>query len=250
METKQVTKRFLKDYKYHNNDGYESVCFYNDKYFLKILRPEIITYERIEVINNLDKVSSENTVTPKFLLKDKIGFLGYGTKSYMDYTPLYDLVNSDINSKEEKLSFEERKEIIKNLIEIFGFFYDNRFAYYDVHEGNFLYKEGKIKIIDMDSGMFENIDSFTYNYSLRFSNRKLALLAITFLYNINGQVFDEYYVEHVNVFVDLIKKLPDQLQDLFYYAFELKYAKMTNIIERLEYFDRNIYEDTKKLLLK
>ena len=243
MEKKSITKRFMKDYKYHLGIGNESFRFYNDKYFLKFfLKNEVDINERRKTVELLEMINHPYAVTPKFLLFDKNKFTGYAMDSYIDYKTLD---KNNINS------FNERKDILIELIRLINYFENNNFIYYDFHEKNILYKNNDIKLIDLDSGIFkEEINNLNYESTFKYANNKLAFFSLSFIYNINSTVFSLILSSDYFIINDLINKLPNNLKEFYEYTLSEKYIKYFDIEHYLDLIDENIYNDTKKIILK
>ena len=68
MEKKKITKNFFDNYHAHLSNGSESIGFYNDDYFLKIIKEKYLKNGRKDVILRLDEIEHRDAVTPLFLL--------------------------------------------------------------------------------------------------------------------------------------------------------------------------------------
>ena len=250
MKHKYVTKKYLENFKHHVGEGTESIRFYDDKYFLKIIRKYLLDDEKIKTIESLDKLEHKYSVTPEFLLYDKTGIIGYAANNYLDYYFLNDLLSNDI-SVESKINFNERKRIMIELSNLLEFYRQKDFSYYDIHEKNILYKDNDIKVLDLDGGTFKEYEKpFIYDSHLKFANRKLSYLSICYLYNLTCDKFTDNYLFDDEKINTLLNYLPKKLRDFYYYAFSVDYKGYHDISENINLIDENIYNETKQILLK
>ena len=248
MKDVLLTKRFLNDYKYHSKSR-ESINFTNDKYYLKLLKKEILLDDREKVIKRLEEVKHENAVIPEFLVHDKKGFQGFSMINYKDYDYISSVISNDLFDINKDNDFLYRKELMLRLIKIIEFFKSKEFAYYDIYDKNILYKDGDIKIIDMDSGIFKGLINCEYDYdsSIRFANHLLSVFALSFLYN-------TYYLRFVSnvkpILNSLNNYLNEDLKKFYSYVFRNEFHLLLNPYEMIDSIDENIYRDTIDIIRK
>lgn len=237
MKNVKLTNKFFNDYNAHLSNGNESIRFYNDDYFLKILHEQFLTEDRIKVISRLEELKHDNVVTPEFLLLDKKKIVGYGTKNYSDYDYLDSLLESDI-------PFKQKKELMIKLSQIFEFFKEKKFAFYDIHGKNFLQKDGDIKVIDLDGGVFKGLNNgITYDGAARFTNYKLSLLTLSFLYGVDEYALPNFFYDQIEM-EEFIDKLPIHLREYYRNALLINY-NFIDFPEIINSIDEDFIEETK-----
>lgn len=252
MESKFVTKKYLKDFIFHFNGGTESLMFYNDDVFLKILKKDFLTKDRKEIINRLDEFKNDNILTPLFLLHDRTGIIGYATHNCLDYSFIDELLTNslfDTNIEE----FKKRKDLMIKLSKTLDFLYNKEFAYYDIHYKNILLKDNNIKLIDLDGGLFRgyNNHEVTYPVAIKFSYHRLLLFTLSYIYNMDYRKFDNYFspknipYQKIRTLLDY---LPHDLEVLFNIIYSDEYTINTNITNSLYELDENTYLDTINIL--
>lgn len=244
MEKKKITKNFFDNYHAHLSNGSESIGFYNDDYFLKIIKEKYLKNGRKDVILRLDEIEHRDAVTPLFLLYDKNKLTGYGAKSYMSYDFLDSIV------EDESLSFKQRKELMIKLASLFEFFKSKDFAFYDLHYKNILVKDGDIKLIDLDGGVFKGLDNdgTTYDWSFRYSNNKIALLTLSFLFGVEDYTLPNFF-NGIYDLEDYIDSLPKELRDYFRNALLNSYNILFDVPEIIDSISEEYVEETKRKLL-
>jgi len=243
MESKLVTKKYINSFKAHLSNRNESVRFYDNNYFLKIIKDHYLKDERIKTIERLEELEHPNAVTPEFLLHDRKRTIGYASINYSDYSYIDILLNDD------SISFKERKELMVKLAEIIKFFESKKFAYYDIHSKNILYKNKDIKVIDLDGGVFTKCnDNILYNGTLRYSNYKLALYAISFLYQMDDYDFYTYINSNPKIKENFMKSIPKELYNFFHLALSQTYEIIPNSIELIDSINEELVMESKQLL--
>ena len=230
MNKKYITKRSFNKLNYLANKIHsESELFFNDDEIYKFLKGQYL--DRKQVIERLDILDNSNIVTPNSLLYDRKGFLGYTMTYYKDYIEL-----SNINLK--KLSFNERKNLCLKLCDTINYMSEKNFAYPDINEENILIKDDNIKIIDIDSGIFKDIDKEKYDFSLRFSNYLLSNICLSILYSKNYYDFTRF---------DYVSTIPKELSD-FYDFIVNRNGAFISTMEFIDKIDENTINKSKKLL--
>lgn len=188
----------------------ESDLFLYDSDIVKIFKKKIST-ERQETILSLDKVDRSEFVIPKYTLTHGSNIIGYGMDFLNNFESLYSLIQN------KSLSFADRKNIAISLYELITYLESIGICYPDIHTGNFLYKDGIVRVIDMDSVMFDKMcvkDNFNYNIEL--SYLRLARLCFTIL--INMRVILPFEISSVEQ-NDIIDFFDNEKKDFFKYVF-------------------------------
>ena len=245
MESKLVTKKYLNSFKPHLSEGSESVRFYNDDYFLKIINSKILKNGRRDVILKLEELKHNNTVTPEFLLHDRTGIIGYATQNYLDYDYI------DILFNDESITLEDRKQLMIKLAQIIEYLKKKDFAYYDIHEGNILYKNGDIKLIDLDGGVFKDKQNcgITYEGACRKSNWKLALFTLSFLYKLEWDTFYNLLnINNKNSYNAFMKTIPTKLKPFYEYVINRDFSILDGIQDYIDSIDQTTFDNSNEVL--
>ena len=239
-----MNKKYLNGFKPFIDDGVESVRFYNDDLFLKIINKEYLKDDRKEIVEKLFYFDNENIVKPIFGLKDKTGFIGYG----MNFLKNYDYIDCITM---DSTSFNERKKLMLKLSKTFDYFDDNLYAYYDIHEKNILCKDENIKLVDLDSGVFKGYTNskMTYELAIRVSKKRLSRFIISFLYNTNP---DDFYDNLKNLTTrdnKMIKGIfPFNINELYEYSINNDFHVISGISECINDFDEEMYYKTNDVI--
>ncbi len=244
MEKRMLTRKYLLKYKYYGGKhNSESMLFYTDDEILKLLQKEFRTREH--TILKLPSLENDSLALPKYSLYDRGGFLGYAMDYFKDYIEFESIINSDI-------PFDQRKQACLELYNLIEYLKSQYFAYYDLNPYNVLFKDGSIKLIDLDSGIFmpDRIsDSFSdytkYDTYLRFGNYTLAKLTLSIL-------FDELYDTNLDKISSNRKELfsisSDRLIRLYKFVLN-KPCTMLDVGECLDEITED-YTNEVKLILK
>ena len=221
----------------------ESTLYYRGNHLFKVLNPEL--RDRKDTILKLERLQGKELILPEYLLYDEDGFIGYVMHFFKEHKQLEEFIFG-------KLPFEERKRICIELCRIFTSLKKQDFAYYDIHPFNILYKDGDIKIADMDHGVFRLnriIDSLSdfelfNNYSI-IGNYHLALTIL-------GLLFEDYRVNVLEAIKnnrrELIKYSPKKMKKLYKYITRSPMFEF-DVSEYLEDIDED-YINGAKLILK
>ena len=235
MNKTYITKKSFKNLEYLKGKIHtESNIFINNNELYKFLKKEY--YYREKIIERLDILNNNNIVIPNTILYDKKGFLGYSMTYYKDYK---ELENTDL----QKLNFEQRKSLCIKLCNILDYMTNNHFAYPDIHEDNILIKDEDIKIIDLDSGIFKDIDLEKYDEYLRTSNYLLSNLCLSILYSKSYIDFEKLLLYNNKI----LNNLPKNIIEFYNYIIN-KDGKFISTIDYIDKIDENMINDTKKLL--
>ena len=237
MIKEYITKKSFNNLK-HLKTSYhtESNLFTNEDKIYKFLKKEYLNRE--QTINELFKLKHNNIVTPLTTLYDRNGFLGYTMVYYKDYEELDKLLKQNIN-------FIDRKNICILLCNIFKYMEDNNFAYQDIHEGNILYKDTDLKVIDIDSGIFKKPDNLEkYDSYLRASNYFLSNLILHILYLDSTNDLQRTLFKNKSL---IYKTIPNNL--IYFYDFLInKDGTFIDSLEFLDKIDEKIIDDSKNIL--
>lgn len=188
----------------------ESDLFLYDSDIIKIFKKKIST-ERQETILSLDKVDRSEFVIPKYTLTHGSNIIGYGMDFLNNFESLYSLIQN------KSLSFADRKNIAISLYELITYLESIGICYHDIHSSNFLYKDGIVRVIDMDSVVFKSIyGEKEFNYNMNFAYLRLARLCFTIL--INMRVILPFEISSVEQ-NDIIDFFDNEKKDFFKYVF-------------------------------
>lgn len=206
--------KFKKEYKedhitpseIHNES--ELYLYNND--IIKLFNKRI-NFDRQRTILSLDKIEKQECVIPKYSIIHGINIVGYGMEYLKDFSTLFKLI------EDESLSFSERKQIAMNLYQIIIYLERIGVCYPDIHTGNFLYKDSIIRVIDMDSVLFDTISGKdNFNYNIKLSYLRLARLCFTIL--INMRVILPFELNSIEQ-SDIIEFFDDDKKEYFKYIF-------------------------------
>ena len=250
MEMHFVNKNYLKGYQATFKDGIESVRFYNDKYMLKFIEKKYLKTDRQLIIEKTHEFDHEHIVKPEFGLYDKTGFLGYGMNYIKNYDYLDSVVDNDFKNSSTTFSF--RKELMLELCDIFDYFNKYNFAYYDIYGKNILYKDGDIKLIDLDGGVFKGTNNrVNYSIAYRLAQKNLALYTLSFLYN--KDIFE--FLSDISSLKkkdlnSILTNVPEEVKNLFYYTINNDYHTFNNITQSIDSISQSMYEETNDKIIK
>jgi len=206
--------KFRKEYKkYHiipNGIHNESELYLYNGDIIKLFNKRI-SFDRQRTILSLDEIERQECIIPKYSIIYGSNIVGYGMEYLKDFSTLFRLI------EDESLSFSDRKQIAIKLYQIIMYLERIGVCYPDIHTGNFLYKDGIVKVIDMDSVMLDKIcvkDNFNYNIEL--SYLRLARLCFTIL--INMRVILPFELNSIEQ-NDIIEFFDGDKKDYFKYIF-------------------------------
>lgn len=206
--------KFRKEYKkYHiipNGIHNESELYLYNGDIIKLFNKRI-SFDRQRTILSLDEIERQECIIPKYSIIYGSNIVGYGMEYLKDFSTLFRLI------EDESLSFSDRKQIAIKLYQIIMYLERIGVCYPDIHTGNFLYKDGIVRVIDMDSVMLDKIcvkDNFNYNIEL--SYLRLARLCFTIL--INMRVILPFELNSIEQ-NDIIEFFDGDKKDYFKYIF-------------------------------
>lgn len=177
MNIVKFRKEYKKDHIIPNGIHNESELYLYNGDIIKLFNKRI-SFDRQRTILSLDEIERQECIIPKYSIIYGSNIVGYGMEYLKDFSTLFRLI------EDESLSFSDRKQIAIKLYQIIMYLERIGVCYPDIHTGNFLYKDGIIRVIDMDSVMLDTIcvkDNFNYNIEL--SYLRLARLCFTILIN-------------------------------------------------------------------
>ena len=177
MNIVKFRKEYKKDHIIPNGIHNESELYLYNGDIIKLFNKRI-SFDRQRTILSLDEIERQECIIPKYSIIYGNNIVGYGMEYLKDFSTLFRLI------EDESLSFSDRKQIAIKLYQIIMYLERIGVCYPDIHTGNFLYKDGIVKVIDMDSVMLDKIcvkDNFNHNIEL--SYLRLARLCFTILIN-------------------------------------------------------------------
>lgn len=210
MNIVKFRKEYKKDHIIPNGIHNESELYLYNGDIIKLFNKKI-SFDRQRTILSLDEIERQECIIPKYSIIYGSNIVGYGMEYLKDFSTLFRLI------EDESLSFSDRKQIAIKLYQIIMYLERIGVCYPDIHTGNFLYKDGIVKVIDMDSVMLDKIcvkDNFNYNIEL--SYLRLARLCFTIL--INMRVILPFELNSIEQ-NDIIEFFDGDKKDYFKYIF-------------------------------
>lgn len=210
MNIVKFRKEYKKDHIIPNGIHNESELYLYNGDIIKLFNKRI-SFDRQRTILSLDEIEREECIIPKYSIIYGSNIVGYGMEYLKDFSTLFRLI------EDESLSFSDRKQIAIKLYQIIMYLERIGVCYPDIHTGNFLYKDGIVKVTDMDSVMLDKIcvkDNFNYNIEL--SYLRLARLCFTIL--INMRVIIPFELNSIEQ-SDIIEFFDGDKKDYFKYIF-------------------------------
>ena len=196
--------------------------------------------DRVSVVLRLDRLDHEDLVLPKYILYNKSGFKGYGMEYYKDYSVLAKMMC------DESIPFNKRKEIALKICKLFVYMEYEGFGYYDVHSKNILYKGTDIKLVDMDSGIFDDQDRLEYLTYLKHSQQRLSELSLALLYK---EILDDLCNELIDSKKIILKMVPSNVKKLYEHVINRSFTYFRPA-EYLDNLTEDTVEETKQVLIK
>lgn len=210
MDIVKFKKEYKKDHIIPNGIHNESELYLYNNDIIKLFNKRI-SFDRQRTILSLDKIDRQECVIPKYSIIHGINIVGYGMDYLKDFSTLFKLV------EDETLSFNERKQIAIKLYQIIMYLERIGVCYPDIHTGNFLYSNDDIRVIDMDSVLFDTIcDKDNFNYNVKLSYLRLARLCFTIL--INMRIILPFELNSIEQ-SDIIEFFDNDKKDYFKYIF-------------------------------
>lgn len=210
MNIVKFRKEYKKDHIIPNGIHNESELYLYNGDIIKLFNKRI-SFDRQRTILSLDEIERQECIIPKYSIIYGSNIVGYGMEYLKDFSTLFRLI------EDESLSFSDRKQIAIKLYQIIMYLEKIGVCYPDIHTGNFLYKDGIVRVIDMDSVMLDKIcvkDNFNYNIEL--SYLRLARLCFTIL--INMRVILPFELNSIEQ-NDIIEFFDGDKKDYFKYIF-------------------------------
>jgi len=210
MNIVKFRKEYKKDHIIPNGIHNESELYLYNGDIIKLFNKRI-SFDRQRTILSLDEIERQECIIPKYSIIYGSNIVGYGMEYLKDFSTLFRLI------EEESLSFSDRKQIAIKLYQIIMYLERIGVCYPDIHTGNFLYKDGIVRVIDMDSVMLDTIcvkDNFNHNIEL--SYLRLARLCFTIL--INMRVILPFELNSIEQ-SDIIEFFDGDKKDYFKYIF-------------------------------
>ena len=210
MNIVKFRKEYKKDHIMPNGIHNESELYLYNGDIIKLFNKRI-SFDRQRTILSLDEIERQECIIPKYSIIYGSNIVGYGMEYLKDFSTLFRLI------EDESLSFSDRKQIAIKLYQIIMYLERIGVCYPDIHTGNFLYKDGIVRVIDMDSVMLDKIcvkDNFNYNIEL--SYLRLARLCFTIL--INMRVILPFELNSIEQ-IDIIEFFDGDKKDYFKYIF-------------------------------
>lgn len=210
MNIVKFRKEYKKDHIMPNGIHNESELYLYNGDIIKLFNKRI-SFDRQRTILSLDEIERQECIIPKYSIIYGSNIVGYGMEYLKDFSTLFRLI------EDESLSFSDRKQIAIKLYQIIMYLERIGVCYPDIHTGNFLYKDGIVKVIDMDSVMLDKIcgkDNFNHNIEL--SYLRLARLCFTIL--INMRVILPFELNSIEQ-SDIIEFFDGDKKDYFKYIF-------------------------------
>lgn len=210
MNIVKFRKEYKKNHIMPNGIHNESELYLYNGDIIKIFNKRI-SFDRQRTILSLDEIERQECIIPKYSIIYGSNIVGYGMEYLKDFSTLFRLI------EDESLSFSDRKQIAIKLYQIIMYLERIGVCYPDIHTGNFLYKDGIVRVIDMDSVMLDKIcvkDNFNYNIEL--SYLRLARLCFTIL--INMRVILPFELNSIEQ-NDIIEFFDGDKKDYFKYIF-------------------------------
>ena len=210
MNIVKFRKEYKKDHIIPNGIHNESELYLYNGDIIKLFNKRI-SFDRQRTILSLDEIERQECIIPKYSIIYGSNIVGYGMEYLKDFSTLFRLI------EDESLSFSDRKQIAIKLYQIIMYLERIGVCYPDIHTGNFLYKDGIVRVIDMDSVMLDKIcvkDNFNRNIEL--SYLRLARLCFTIL--INMRVILPFELNSIEQ-NDIIEFFDGDKKDYFKYIF-------------------------------
>ncbi len=246
MEKIELTDDFYDTFPRDDSYGSESRRFHDDEYFYKILKRKYLDEDREQIVEKLFDLHHKNIVTPIKCIYENNKFVGYSMKYYKDYINMVDYI-------ETVEDFDERKDFLIRISEVFDYFDSQKFAYFDIHGYNIICKEKDFKIIDLDGGTFKGLTNrgLDYNTSIRIERKVLAKFLLSKLYDMLD--YNWIYVKRnikKDQFSNFYNNLPYNVKELYDYVLCSDFHLYFDLTKALEQVDEDMMYTTKALSLK
>lgn len=196
--------------------------------------------DRASTVLRLENLDHEALALPKYVLYNKTGFKGYGMTYFDDYSVLAKMIC------DESVPFSKRKEIALKICKLFEYMESCGFGYYDVHSKNILYKGTDIKLVDLDSGIFDDENRYEYLTYLKHSQQRLSELSLALLYK---EILDDLSEELIESKKIILSMVPSNVKKLYEHVInkDFSYFRSGEYIENLT---EDTIEETKQVLIK
>lgn len=216
----------------------ESVLYTKDDIVYKFLEPNLAD-DREKTIEMLSEIENDTCITPiDSIIYDEY-FSGYTMKYYKKYITLArKLIDPTI-------PYEIRKKLVQELWELLDYFKSINFAFYDLHENNFIINdEYDLKVLDLDSGIFKEITSETeYKDRLALSCKRASIITLNLLFGLRPLEFEYNFERNYN---ELYRMFNDNQNKILNSA--LTDPKEFNAGEYINEFNEHDTEEIKRKL--
>lgn len=216
----------------------ESTLYEYNGDIIKLLKDNFVN--RAPLVYKLGSLDHPDLAIPKYMLYQGKTFKGYGMTYYKDYYVLARMMC------DESIPFNKRKEIALKLCKLFEYLESEGFGYYDVHSKNILYKDTDIKLVDLDSGIFDDMDRFEYMVYLKHSQQRLAELSLALLYK---EILDTLRDEIIDNKSEILKMVPKNVKELYKHVANQRFSYFRSA-EYVDALTEDTVEETKQFLLK
>ena len=222
------------------NDHKESKLYINNDELIKIIHDSFLSEKRRQNILLLDKIKHPNCVKANYAISNKEDKINGYSMEYLDgYITLAKFITK------KNIPFEKRQDIAHNLCQIINDLQDMEYSFVDIHSDNFLIKNDNIKLIDLDSGRFKSFcNDDSYNFRCDFAYNYLADLCLQVLLGTDIDLKND---------IDFPKKkliynnMSNAQRVFLNHVFDNSIGNF-DPIEYLDFFDKNIIDDTKEIL--
>lgn len=244
MKEVNVNRKFFDNYTFDYALSAESNRYYNDNEYLKVIHRRLLKDDRENIVRGLHYFNQDNIVTPNYLLKERNKFIGYA----MNYLKGYKDLSIHL---EDNITFEERKKLMLTLSKVFDYFDEMKFAYHDLHSNNIMYKDGDIKLIDLDGGVlypYRN-DGFDYLTAARIAKKTLARYTLATMFGMS--MYDIIKLKNYKnrkYYKSFMDNLPDNVKELFEYAINEEYYMLFGITDRIKNVTQTMSDYTNDII--
>ena len=166
----------------------------NDNVMYKIDTYKIIDRfaDYFEILKNYPELSKCVFPDKLFYVDDK--YLGYTTPYYHDYKPI------NFRMHKKKYTIQDKKRIIKNILEIIYNMHENDILHGDLKSSNVLHKDEDIKIIDFEKIKIKECEeSVSYKMKLKEEINQLNLVLLSVLFERDmSHIMDSEYLDFID----------------------------------------------------
>ncbi|MDD2518557.1 MAG: hypothetical protein PHI05_03615 [Bacilli bacterium] len=174
------------------SQGSEGKLYYYDNYLIKIYYNHVINQKK-EIINYiLDKKDIKGCVLPKDKVYINGMFKGVSTDYYSGYKSLSKIYKNNL------LSFKEKLEICKEIIEGLILLHENKIIHNNIDLDNIISNNENALLIDIDGGLpIEVISQEQFNYLIKGDQYSAAITILSYLYDFDFERYiNKYGIEY------------------------------------------------------